>query len=407
MGNFMKGLKELLTEQGSLANAITNNQVLTSQKPLFDVSEDSILQSLESEPTSLKSKTKPTGFLKLINDLRTFEDILRKNKIEQEERIAILRGIYYGTDWSLDFSVEHSQTRNFAFQRYTGKISPPQDPRPLIGSALFTNLFNSAEVSEGIHKFDFGHMVIGLDARNSFSAREVTIPSQGGTGLEISTWLGDIGGACGMLAFKRTTNPKFRAINLFHGSSYGGQVNLEGDIGAYLLARDINETGDPSGLQIKESTYISDLLKFYLPIDSKKISDDWRFRCYHFLRLIGAKYDGKKYVLTNRESLIREISDKVLAFGEWYIVVRLLSNSSDKTLQKIIDTTAFLEGAALEVSTLFVDTLIVGTFKSGGPVIATGQLPNPTPKGEPFEKYVKLKEAKDWFSEIKKLTNNQ
>ena len=204
----------------------------------------------------------------------------------------------------------------------------------------------------------------------------------------------------------RATNPKYRAISMFHGSSYGGQVNLEGDIGGYLLARNIQDVTDVSSLQIKENTYLSDLLSAYLPINPKKISDDWKFRCYYFLQMLGAEYNNK-YALKNRTELVLNIKDKVLAFGEWYIVVRLGSNLNKDTLEKIIDTSAFLEGAAMEVSRLFVDTLIVGALNPGSPISTKGEGPNPTPKGEPYEKYLKLKETKDWFSEIKKMIENR
>ena len=39
-----------------------------------------------------------------------------------DQHIQVLSGIYYGTDWSLDFETEHSAARNLAFQVYTSGL---------------------------------------------------------------------------------------------------------------------------------------------------------------------------------------------------------------------------------------------------------------------------------------------
>ncbi len=105
--------------------------------------------------------------------------------------------------------------RNKMFQNYTYSFEP-DDPRSLIGNDLYQFLLSSAEVKEANSKgIDFGHLMIGLDARNSYLARETAYPLHGGgTGLEIVTWLGDLGGGAGMLAIKRILNPSYRAIKL-------------------------------------------------------------------------------------------------------------------------------------------------------------------------------------------------
>jgi hypothetical protein len=81
------------------------------------------------------------------------------------------------------------------------------DARPTIrgrpwARALFLALRNSAEVTDPAGKgTDFGHIMAGLDAQN-WAAR--TLPTgSGGTGLDVVTWLGDIGGGGGMLAMNR------------------------------------------------------------------------------------------------------------------------------------------------------------------------------------------------------------
>jgi hypothetical protein len=94
-----------------------------------------------------------------------------------QEVVHILRGIYYGTSWSMDFEGsgnEGSEMRNIGFDYYT-KTTRPDDPRPALGESLFLALRNSAEVTDPAGKgTDFGHIMAGLDAQN-WAAR--TLPT--------------------------------------------------------------------------------------------------------------------------------------------------------------------------------------------------------------------------------------
>ena len=45
MGNILKGLKELLSDSKNIVDALTNNQVLSNKKPMFDVSRETIMES--------------------------------------------------------------------------------------------------------------------------------------------------------------------------------------------------------------------------------------------------------------------------------------------------------------------------------------------------------------------------
>jgi hypothetical protein len=80
-----------------------------------------------------------------------------------------------------------------------------------IGCGLFLSLQQSQDV-EGV---DMGHILIGLDARMSWSSRVPNIPAHGATGVGITTWVGDLGGATARLAVDRTKNPSSARINIF------------------------------------------------------------------------------------------------------------------------------------------------------------------------------------------------
>lgn len=94
----------------------------------------------------LVSGKKAKDFNQLIDYVREAEQKLIENGYKDvDERIHIIRGIYYGTPWSVDYSVEGNRFRNGMFNRYTYS-KEPDDPRKVLGQTLFKNLFESAEV---------------------------------------------------------------------------------------------------------------------------------------------------------------------------------------------------------------------------------------------------------------------
>lgn len=386
MPNLIKSAIELIA-QGE--NPIISTQVANT----LVTDNNTVLNSVIN--SSLNSKSSSYGFKTFIDNLRTAEILLLKAKQDKYTRINTIRGIYYGTDWSVDYAVEKSKVRNTAFQVYTGTYSPPLDPRPIIGEKLYHILFEGAELQDSVNKFDFGHCIIGIDARNSFRSREIGIPTQGGTGLEIATWLGDLGGACGMLSINRVLNPKLRAITMFKGSSFGGQVNLEGDVGAFLLAMNVNEVSDPSEVLIGDNDFIADLLSCYLPIDNKSIPFEWLNRSYNFCRILGAEFSNDKS-LTNRVELENRIASKIQNFGEWYMVNRLRQRGN-ASINILIEASSHLIGSSKEISRIFIDTLLSAIKSPKLPIQAFGNGPDPVPKGEPFQKYILLKESKNWI----------
>lgn len=78
---------------------------------------------------------------------------------------------------------------------------------------LFEALYQSPEITDSARKMiDFGHLIIGLDARRSYISRNTSSTRRNWVGK--CNMGGDIGGGVGMLAYRRTSDPKTRAKDL-------------------------------------------------------------------------------------------------------------------------------------------------------------------------------------------------
>jgi hypothetical protein len=291
-----------------------------------------------------------------------------------EDRIHVLRGIYYGTTWSADYGVEHSPVRNAGFQVYTASTTP-DDPRPHLNCGLFEALRDSQDLIDGRRRVDVGHLIIGLDARRSWTARNVNIPTQGGTGLDISTWLGDLGGGAGMLAFRRVSVPTTNAMTMFRGTDFGGPINLEGDIAGFVVARDTSTTpSEPVGLKFAGSSTIADALAGYLlPTTSGATSSEWNNRCRTFMQMKGATFNTSG-ALTNRTTLISLFKGQIEQFACWYLVNRL-RQSGRLSLSTLRTASLYISGASEEIATIFVDALNACQSTPGSNLAATGSGP--------------------------------
>jgi hypothetical protein len=270
-----------------------------------------------------------------------------------DSRIQVLSEIYYGTTWSLDYAGragqkgEQSTARNFAFQVYTARSGPAEDPRPILGMSLFNALLNSQDVSvAGIGPVDVGHLMIGLNSRASWTSRSAVIPTQGATGLEAVTWVGDLGGAAARLARDRRQNPNLPASAYFSprmSTDYGATSNLEGDIAAYIAGASAGATG-VEGLSIPADGMIADALAAYF--GAKGAPSD---RMKTFLQMVGGSFTGS--CLTNRGYVEGRMADKFEAFGRWYMGSRY--GPAD-----VLDTASLLPDAAKAVAHEFVEWLI-------------------------------------------------
>jgi hypothetical protein len=259
-------------------------------------------------------------------------------KTTLEDHLYALGGIYYATTWSVEYVKLKADDRRKAFERCLDKTySAAENPTTAMGPGLFTTLFKNQDITVP-EALDVGHMMIGLAARLRKKAREdiLTIADLGGvpvlpsfvlstksTGLEILTWVGDLGGATGRLALDRAdaaakassgkpvTVP---ASKYFTGKDYGGPSNLRGDVYAYALASspgpvDYPEIGPPRSSPVN----IAEAFRSFFPSSSEKSK-----ACATFLSAIGGTFAGGS--MTNQAAVETTMADKFEAFGSFYIV---------------------------------------------------------------------------------------
>lgn len=308
-----------------------------------------------SSKCTCKQFFKANSFKSLVELVKSAEEMLIKNGLDDiGDRINCIRGIYYGAVWSLDFQQEKSANRNRGFYIYT-TFRVENDARKLLkcsdncNSNLFNALYQSPEVVESYTRVtDFGHLMIGLDARRSYISRFVNLP-YGGTGLENVTWIGDIGGGAGMLAYKRVTNPIIRAKKLVFDSlhDYGCSVNIEGDIAGYVTGRDEIEWKDISNPE-DNMEYIYKGLENYF---SKPV---WTSRVNSFLGMLGAEFENG--ALKNRDEVLEGLIDSVEGFAQFYIAIRVIDNNKDK--DNLIKSFGYIKSCSKEVSEIFLDAVL-------------------------------------------------
>lgn len=335
-----------------------------------------------------------------------FKDLLTQTEIQLishgvndlYDQIDILRGIYYETTWSVDYSVENSEMRNNAFNIYCHDGFSPDDIRPLIGQSLYSQLFNCAEIVDGNKRIDFGHLIIGLDAR-AHSSSNLDFGVFGGNGPEIVTWLGDLGAAAGTLALRRINNPGYRAIQMFRGSSsFGASVNLEGDVAGFVLGWDFDHSIFSIYPTFEDTDLLSEILDSYL-CPTANNSSEWHTRAKTFLKILGGEFDSSDQLL-NKNELIENLKNQMTTFGDRYLLLRLYDNGQFD-INKMIEASRHIIGASEEIAKVFVETLEKETLNPDDLIQATGQGPLPSSPGTPFEKYVNVKSVDEWLQWLK------
>lgn len=324
-----------------------------------------------------------TNFSELIDLLERSEQRLIDSGLGQSPvtRLQILRGIYYGTTWSNDYSTENSLVRNFGFTVFTGGFSSPADPREVLGS-LFRDLQQSQDITDGAYKLDVGHALIGMEARTSYIGRSLVIPSQGGTGLEVVTWLGDLGGGAANLAWHRSRSSaaasrSVQTVFVAAGSSYGAPINLEGDIAAYI----IGSTGPTlQDVQFRNNRVkIADLFRAYLPVSvPSRVTYAGRSRT--FLRMIGGNFGSTSSRLSNRTAVKTFLQRRIVEFGAAYMTQRyVLEGQRSSRIQLACQ---HLNGAAEEVAETFLRALEYHISRPRGLIAARSPwVPASSPSG--------------------------
>ena len=327
-------------------------------------------------PVCSKTFTKAGNFRQLVDLVRAAETkLIGCGKADVGDRINILRGIYYGTEWSADFRDEKSSVRNRGFQTFTGTLLAPDDPRPCLDCNLFEALQASQDVNDGKRKVDFGHLIIGLDARRSWTARNVPMAPGGASGLALATWVGDLGGGAAMLAKDRVAKPATHARTRFTGSDFGGSINLEGDLAGYLVAPDPSSPSSASAPLVAPGSGIADALEAYLA--PAGADTQWNNRCGNFLQMFGGIIS--KGALTNRATVVSTFAPQIEGFACFYLWNRLRQQAklNSATLKAASE---HITGSAQEVTEIFVDALANCLAKPSTSLAAVTD-PAPTPKG--------------------------
>lgn len=346
----------------------------------------------QNNPCPANQIAKPArNFADLVNLItRTEERLIAADVDDPEDRLQYLRGIYYGTPWSLDFSVEHSTVRNNLFNLFCRPgamvFDAPEDIRPHLNCGLFDALFRSPEVRQTTNRIlDWGHVIIGLESRTNISSRTNVLIGFGGSGLACNTWLGDLGGGAGTLAFRRTRDASRRAISVFgvSGSSFGAPINLEGNVGAYLIGREIDDPDEPDGPTDvsfpdgNEVNPIATIVGNYLGTTAP--SADWNNRGKIFLQMLGGEFTGT--TLTNRTDLIDDLTDKIETFGSRYVVLRVKDGVPPAQIPAtFVAISRHIRGASREVASVFVDALVYAVAHPAE-LIRYRTNPDPTPPG--------------------------
>jgi hypothetical protein len=319
--------------------------------------------------------SKAATFQQLIDLVRGAEVKLRGVGITTtKDQIHALRGIYYGTTWSTDYADQPSTIRSEGFQRFTRPSedpdkSVPVDVRRMLDCGLFEALQASQDMVDGARQVDFGHLIIGLDARGDPKlVGNIQYPvlgglkniDMGGTGTEVVTWLGDLGGGAASVARARVATPGQNVSLVFTGppakpgaplySDYGASINLEGDVAGSVVA-----SGSSSALTapiFPAGKGLADALQDYLSPGTP--SSQWKVRAKTFLTMNGAAFDPSG-TLTNRSALVASFAPKIQAFACNYLASRVKDGQVTYGTAKA--AASHVIPASEEVAEAFIDAL--------------------------------------------------
>lgn len=322
------------------------------------------------------------SFQALVDLLRRVEAQLSSCGVtDVGEQLNIMRGAFYGTPWSPDYATSQgSHLRNQMFNVYSGSLQP-RNPLECVDCGLFLSLGLSQDITDAGRQVDVGHMLIGMDARRSVVARTVSQPIGQVTGLEATTWAGDLGGGAARLAMARRTSPSTLATRYFQGSDYGGSINLEGDVAGYAVGAASPSPGVAPPLSIAPGQGVADAVEAYLlgTAGSTAVAPGWATRCTSFLTAVGGTF-GPTGALANRGDVLAYLTEQIHDFGCWYMVT--FQSGHPLSHPELREASRHMAGAAAEVAEVFLAALEHCHTNPSQP-LAAGSAPTPTPIGAP------------------------
>lgn len=323
--------------------------------------------------TTYRRATTATAYITLIREAT--RRLAAAGITSISDQIKILRGLYYGTPWSRDFGAEQSLSRVAGFQAFTlSGVEYPRDPVSVLDCGLYDALQRSQDVTTHGVTVDVGHLLIGLDARSAtvagLPAPNAPMVGFGGSGIDVVTWLGDLGGGGASLARDRARSSPTQSVSTkFTGVDYGGPSNLEGDIAAYIVgsggATSVVAPVVPSGMGL------ADLLDAFLSPAVSGGSADWGSRARTFLTMFGGTFSGSG-TLTNEPAMIDGFATQIESFACAYASQRYVGTMS---ASQLLATCDHIRSCSREVAQTFVHALV--DSMSSGRIRAT-RFPSPT-----------------------------
>jgi hypothetical protein len=335
-------------------------------------------------PKVFQKANNPAEFVNLVREAET--RMTAAGISSNPDKIKTLRGLYYGTPWSVDFAEEKSPSRIAGFQAFTASGTKlPRDPVSLLDCGLYQALQLSQDITAKAGKVDIGHLMIALDARNanvlSVQTPNLPFPGFGGSGVEIVTWLGDLGGGAGSLALDRAREPgkPLKADVKFKGNDYGAPSNLEGDVAGFVAARASGASGGGADVpSITAGKGVADALSDYFAASPAASTTAWDQRARTFLSIYGGTFDASGN-LTNAASLVTTFAGKIESFACAYLTQRKADSASKISDQEFLDAADNIRPCSQEVAETFVNILETTSKSPSRPMEATGMAPAQRP----------------------------
>ena len=293
------------------------------------------------------------------------EGLMASAGLTPAQRLSALRGIYYGTPWSVDTRVEHNWIRALLFTTFAGAVAP--DPRTILGTRLFGQLSSAQDLRQGRIGVDIGHALIGIESQlNASRAGAAVAAPMGGTPVEVVTWLGDLGGGAANLTFARALGRAASVQSIFvnRAGDYGDSANLEGDVAGVVV-------GSVGGMAVMpgSATPIADLLSLYFPTSRTSL---WTRRATLFAS--SASISG------TTAATLTGVIDKIETFAIFYLVHRYVS-AGKLTPAQTQAACQHLHGAATEIAITFGRALARVTRSGTLPIAGAAPWPAPSARG--------------------------